>query len=270
MELVAGEDLSDIIARGPLALNAALPIARQIIDALEAAHDLGIVHRDLKPANIKVRDDGAVKVLDFGLAKAMDGANASGSAAALSPTLSVRATQLGIILGTAAYMSPEQARGKPVDKRTDVWAFGCLLYEMLTGRKAFDGDDITEIISAVVKTEPDWTALPEDLPVQVRTVIERALVKDRKARIPDFSVIRYILDGAIPAAAAAPRAGSGTLWKVAAALLLLTTLAAGAAWYRASSIIPAAARFQIEPPEHTTFRTRAGGSARLAPSRLTA
>jgi eukaryotic-like serine/threonine-protein kinase len=258
MELVAGDDLSDIIARGPLALNAALSIARQIIDALEAAHDLGIVHRDLKPANIKVRDDGAVKVLDFGLAKAMDGANASSSAAALSPTLSVRATQLGIILGTAAYMSPEQARGKPVDKRTDVWAFGCLLYEMLTGRKAFDGDDITEIISAVVKTEPDWAALPEDLPVQVRTVIERALVKDRKARIPDLSVIRYILDGAMPAAAAVPRAGSSTLWKAAAALLLLTTLAAGAAWYRASSMIPASARFQIEPPEHTTFRTAAG------------
>ncbi len=226
MELVAGEDLSDVIARGPLTLDDALPIARQIIDALEAAHDLGIVHRDLKPANIKLRDDGAVKVLDFGLAKAMDGADASSSAAALSPTLSVRATQLGIILGTAAYMSPEQARGKPVDKRTDVWAFGCLLYEMLTGRKAFDGDDITEIISAVIKTEPDWTALPEDLPVQVRTVIERALVKDRKARIPDLSVIRYILDGAMPAAAAAPRARSGTLWKAAAALLLLTTLAA--------------------------------------------
>ncbi len=258
MELVAGEDLSDIIARGPLTLDAALPIARQIIDALEAAHELGIVHRDLKPANIKVRDDGAVKVLDFGLAKAMDGANASSSAAALSPTLSVRATQLGIILGTAAYMSPEQARGKPVDKRTDVWAFGCLLYEMLTGRKAFDGDDITDIISAVVKTEPDWTALPEDVPVQVRTVIERALVKDRKARIPDLSVIRYILDGAMPAAAAAPRAGSGTLWKAAVALLLLTTLAAGAAWYRASSTIPASARFPIEPPEHTTFRTAAG------------
>ena len=275
MELVAGEDLADVIARGPLPLDAALPIARQIIDALEAAHDLGIVHRDLKPANIKVCDDGKVKVLDFGLAKATDGAAAGSSAAALSPTLSVRATQLGIILGTAAYMSPEQARGKPVDKRTDVWAFGCLLYEMLTGRKAFNGDDITEIISAVVKTEPDWTALPKDLPANVRTVIERTLVKDRKARIPDLSVTRYMLDGvpgATSAGAKPSQAGSGTLWKAAAALLMLTTLAAGAAWYRAASTIPVSARFPIDAPEHTTLRIeggRIGAIGAISPDGLT-
>jgi Tol biopolymer transport system component len=259
MELVAGEDLSDVIARGPLALDEALPIARQIIDALEAAHELGIVHRDLKPANIKIRDDGAVKVLDFGLAKAIDGAATGNSAAANSPTLTVHATQLGIILGTAAYMSPEQARGKAVDKRTDVWAFGCVLYEMLTGRKAFDGEDITEIISAVVKTEPDWNALPNDLPAHVGTVIERTLVKDRKARIPDLSVVRYMLDGAMPGvipidAAPARRRGSSVVWKAAAGLLALTTLAATAAWYRASSVIAPMARFQILPPDNTTFR----------------
>ena len=275
MELVAGEDLSDVIARGPLPLDAALPIARQIIDALEAAHELSIVHRDLKPANIKVRDDGTVKVLDFGLAKATDGAAAGSSAAALSPTLSVRATQLGIILGTAAYMSPEQARGKTVDKRTDVWAFGCVLYEMLAGRKAFDGDDITEIISAVVKTDPDWTALPQNLPANVRTIIERTLVKDRKARIPDLSVIRYILDGVpgtTPGVAKLSQARSATLWRTTAALLLLTTLAAGAAWYRAWSMVPAPARFEIEAPELTTFRIaggRVGAMGAISPDGLT-
>jgi serine/threonine protein kinase/Tol biopolymer transport system component len=277
MELVEGEDLSDVIARGPLPLAVALPIARQVIDALAAAHDLGIVHRDLKPGNIKIRDDGAVKVLDFGLAKAVDGTAPGNSAAALSPTLSVRATQLGIILGTAAYMSPEQARGKPVDKRTDVWAFGCLLYEMLTSRKAFDGEDITEIISAVVKTEPDWSKLPGDLPIPVRTVIQHALVKDRKARIPDVSVVRYILDGAVPTAAAtAPtttRGPSGIFWKAAAALLLLTTIATAAGWYRAWPRNSTSARFQIDPPEHTTFRIAGGrliaSIAAISPDGLT-
>src|SRR4030095_16597578 len=167
---------------------------------------IGIVHRDLKPANIKVRHDGTVKVLDFGLAKAME-PGASGAAEATpygpatSPTLTARATQMGMILGTAAYMSPEQARGRPVDKRTDVWAFGCVLYEMLTGKKAFDGEDATEIISAVVKSEPNLNALPATLPPNVRTIVERCLVKDRKARIPDLSVVRFMLDGTIPTTA---------------------------------------------------------------------
>src|SRR5712671_6130790 len=159
MELVEGPTLADRIAQGPIPLADALPIARQIAEALEAAHEAGIIHRDLKPANIKVRDDGTVKVLDFGLAKAVDPTGAGSGSASTSPTLSLHATMAGVILGTAAYMSPEQARGRPVDKRTDVWAFGAVLYEMLTGVRAFEGEDITEMIAAVVKTTPNWAAL---------------------------------------------------------------------------------------------------------------
>ncbi len=157
MELAEGEDLSAIIARGRVAIADALPIATQIAEALEAAHELGIVHRDLKPANIKVRTDGTVKVLDFGLAKAMDPTGGSSANVANSPTLTGHATAMGIIIGTAAYMAPEQARGRNVDKRADVWAFGVLLYEMLTGRQAFNGDTITDVLAAVVTRDPDWT-----------------------------------------------------------------------------------------------------------------
>ena len=143
MELVEGEDLSQRIARGAIPLDEALPIAKQIAEALEAAHEQGIIHRDLKPANIKVRPDGTVKVLDFGLAKAMEPTGVASPSVSQSPTITTPAmTQAGMILGTAAYMSPEQARGKPVDKRADIWAFGCVLYEMLTGQRAFDGEDV--------------------------------------------------------------------------------------------------------------------------------
>ena len=153
MELVEGDDLSQRIARGAMPLDEALPIAKQIAEALEAAHEQGIIHRDLKPANIKVRGDGTVKVLDFGLAKAMDPAGASAVNAANSPTLTGHATALGMILGTAAYMAPEQAKGKAVDKRADIWAFGVVLYEMLAGRSAFAGETVTDIIAAVVTRE---------------------------------------------------------------------------------------------------------------------
>jgi len=246
MELVEGQDLSEMI--GGLEVQAALQIARQIIDALEAAHEQGIIHRDLKPQNIKVRDDGTVKVLDFGLAKAMDsGTSGPGTQdAANSPTLTARATQMGMILGTAAYMSPEQARGRPVDKRTDVWAFGCVLFEMLSGRKAFDGEDVTEMISAVMKTEPDWTALPADLPANIRTILTRCLVKDRKARIPDFSVVRYMLDqpasAAISAAGAAPTATARSRWSlpllVACGALVVATVALAAMHFGESPPAP--------------------------------
>ena len=160
MELVEGPTLADRIGDGAIPLDEALPIAKQIAEALEAAHDLGIIHRDLKPANIKVRADGTVKVLDFGLAKALDPGASAGAEAANSPTLSMQATAAGVILGTAAYMAPEQARGKVVDKRADIWAFGCVIYEMLTGGRAFRGDDVTDTIVAVVSKEPDWQAVP--------------------------------------------------------------------------------------------------------------
>src|SRR5215831_19263340 len=156
MELVPGETLADRLKRGAIPLAEAIPIARQIADALEAAHEQGIVHRDLKPANVKVRQDGTVKVLDFGLAKAMEPAGATPSASQ-SPTITSPAmTQAGVILGTAAYMSPEQAKGRTADKRSDVWSFGCVLYEMLTGKRAFDGDDVAETLANVLKSTPNW------------------------------------------------------------------------------------------------------------------
>jgi eukaryotic-like serine/threonine-protein kinase len=181
MELVEGDDLSQRIARGALPLDEALPIAKQIAEALEAAHDQGIIHRDLKPANIKVRGDGTVKVLDFGLAKALDPAGASAVNAANSPTLTGHATALGMIIGTAAYMAPEQAKGKAVDKRADIWAFGVVLYEMLAGRSAFAGETVTDILAAVVTRDADWTALPAATPASIRRLLARCLEKDPAA-----------------------------------------------------------------------------------------
>ena len=170
LEMVEGPTLADRIERGPIPLEDALPIARQIAEALEAAHAQGIVHRDLKPANIKVRDDGTVKVLDFGLAKAM-AVDSSPGVVALSPTItSPAATAMGTIMGTAAYMSPEQARGRAVDKRSDIWAFGAVLYEMLTGRRAFDGEDVSDTLANILKREPDWSALPPDTPPAIERV----------------------------------------------------------------------------------------------------
>jgi hypothetical protein len=211
MELVEGPTLADRIAQGPLPIDEALAIARQIAEALEAAHEQGIIHRDLKPANIKVREDGTVKVLDFGLAKFTEpGAVREGREdLSQSPTLTSPAamTGMGAILGTATYMSPEQARGRPVDKRTDVWAFGAVLYEMLTGARAFEGDDITEVIAAVVKTTPKWTALPAEVPPHIVTLIQRCLEKDRNARISDIAVARFLLaDHATLAASPTPPA----------------------------------------------------------------
>jgi eukaryotic-like serine/threonine-protein kinase len=203
MELVEGEDLSQRIARGPIPLDDALPIAKQIADALEAAHEQGIIHRDLKPANIKVRSDGTVKVLDFGLAKAMEPTGALSPNVSQSPTITTPAmTQVGMILGTAAYMSPEQAKGRTVDKRSDVWAFGCVFFEMLTSRRAFEGEDVTDTIAAVVRGEPDWSRLPADVPEQIRQLIKRCLEKDRKARISDIGVARFLMTETMPVPAA--------------------------------------------------------------------
>ena len=202
MELVEGEELSVIIARGPIPLLDALPIARQIAEALEAAHEQGIIHRDLKPANIKVRADGTVKVLDFGLAKAIDPAGASSADPMHSPTLTARATQMGMILGTAAYMAPEQARGKTVDKRTDIWAFGVVFYEMLTGTRAFPGVDITDTLAAVVRGEPDWSLVPNGISPALLVFLRRCVEKDPKQRIGDIHDVRLALDGAFETPAA--------------------------------------------------------------------
>jgi eukaryotic-like serine/threonine-protein kinase len=197
MELIEGDDLSQRIARGAIPLEDALPIAKQIAEGLEAAHERGIVHRDLKPANIKVRPDGTVKVLDFGLAKSLDPAAASISGATNSPTVTSPAmTQAGVILGTAAYMSPEQARGKGVDRRVDIWAFGAVLFEMLTGRRAFDGDDVAETLANVINKEPAWDALPPSTPAHVRQTLRVCLKKATRDRVPDIGAVRLALDGA--------------------------------------------------------------------------
>jgi eukaryotic-like serine/threonine-protein kinase len=198
MELVEGPTLADRIAQGAIPVDEALPIARQIAEALEAAHALGIVHRDLKPANIKVRPDGTVKVLDFGLAKVLQPMSAEGTGATAAPTItSPTMTGVGILLGTAAYMSPEQARGKPVDKRTDIWAFGCVVYEVLTGRQAFRGANVTEILAAVLIDEPDWQALAAETPQSVRALLRRCLQKDPKQRMRDAADLQLEIDEAL-------------------------------------------------------------------------
>jgi serine/threonine-protein kinase len=198
IELVEGDTLADRIARGPVPLDEALPLARQIADALDAAHDQGIIHRDLKPANVKLRDDGTVKVLDFGLAKLADTATGGGGASglSLSPTITSPAlmTGIGTLLGTAAYMSPEQAKGRPADRRSDVWAFGCVLFELLAGKRAFEGDDVTETIAAVVRGEPDWAALPAGTPRSVETLLRRCLEKDRRARVSGMAAAQFALN----------------------------------------------------------------------------
>jgi Tol biopolymer transport system component len=200
LEFVEGDTLAELLAtRGALPLDEASAIATQVCEALEAAHDKGIVHRDLKPANVKVMADGRVKVLDFGLAKALEpslGASGQGQTYANSPTLSVAATHAGVILGTAPYMSPEQARGRPVDRRADVFAFGCVLYEMLTGRRAFEGDDVPDILGAVLKSEPDLDRLPAATPASVARLLRRALRKDPRQRLGDIRDARIELEEA--------------------------------------------------------------------------
>jgi serine/threonine-protein kinase len=243
-----------------LNLDEALPIAKQIAEALEAAHEQGIVHRDLKPANVKVREDGTVKVLDFGLAKAVEGP-AGAIDQSQSPTLSAAATRAGVILGTAAYMSPEQARGRPVDKRTDIWAFGCVLYEMLAGRRAFTGETVSETLAEVLKSEPQWAALPAETPATVCNVIRRCLEKDPRRRIRDIGDAQLALEGVFETAAhgvisPAP-ATSLRLWQrpVPALILalslaaLVATVAAGLArWGNAPPTSRALTRFSIVPP----------------------
>ena len=219
---------------GGLPIDEVIRIARQIADALEAAHEKGVVHRDLKPANIAVTADNQVKVLDFGLAR-MDVSDASRAGdMTASPTLTFAGTQVGMILGTAAYMSPEQAKGRVADKRTDVWGFGCVLYEMLTGRRAFDGEDATEVIAAVVRSEPDWSALPPAVPATLRLLLKRCLEKDRRARISDIAVARFVLaelvEGAAPVSSTTPATEPprrrGKL-RMAAAGLVVTGVALG-------------------------------------------
>ena len=192
LELVEGPTLADRIKQGPIPLDEALPIAKQIAEALEAAHEKGIIHRDLKPANIKIRDDGTVKVLDFGLAKALDPSPTGDPSQ--SPTLTAMATQMGAIMGTAAYMSPEQASGKPVDKRADIWAFGAVLYEMLSGQRAFEGEDVSHTLAFVLTKDIDWNAVPSDTPTSLSLLLGRCLERNPKERLRDIGEARIGLE----------------------------------------------------------------------------
>jgi eukaryotic-like serine/threonine-protein kinase len=233
MELVEGDDLSQRIARGAIPLDDALPIAKQIAEALEAAHEQGIIHRDLKPANIKVRADGTVKVLDFGLAKAMEPGTAMSPGLSQSPTITTPAmTQMGVILGTAAYMAPEQAKGKLLDKRIDIWAFGCVLYEMLTGTRAFEGDDVSDTLATVLKGEPDWGLLPRELSPVLLTYLRRCLHKEPRQRIHDIADVRLALEGAfdssVTARATALAHREGRLWQRPSVVALITACVAAA------------------------------------------
>jgi eukaryotic-like serine/threonine-protein kinase len=241
MELVDGRTLAEMpLGAVGIALDDALDIARQIAEALEAAHEQGVVHRDLKPANVKVRPDGTVKILDFGLAKAMI-TEPAGVSAALddSPTFTSPAvTQLGVILGTAAYMAPEQARGKAIDRRVDIWAFGCVLYEMLTGRRPFAGETVTDVLSAVVSREPDWHALPAGVPAPVRELVRRCLQKDPRKRLRDIGEARLILEaphnGSVAAAPHITTAFARLPWAIAAIAGALAVATAGWSYVRIS------------------------------------
>src|SRR5687768_11535027 len=253
MELVPGETLSDRLSHGPLPLDEALKIARQIAEALEAAHERGIIHRDLKPANVKVTPDGRVKVLDLGLAKAFD-AKATGSEPdlSLSPTLVIEGTQPGVIVGTAEFMSPEQARGKPVDKRTDIWAFGCVLYELLTGLRTFTGETATDVLVAIVTREPAWESLPPDTPPRIRDLLVRCLQKDPNRRLRDIGDARIEIEetlaerrvrsGSSPSLVRpAPEAPRGSRRGFVAALVAAAVVAAAFLLLRGRGPAPAAA-----------------------------
>jgi Tol biopolymer transport system component len=262
MELVEGEDLSELIERGPIPIDEAVPIALQIAEALEAAHEAGIVHRDLKPANIKLRADGAVKVLDFGLAKTWD-PDPSGVDVAQSPTLTRYATAAGVLLGTAAYMSPEQVRGRRADRRADIWAFGVVLWEMLAGRRMFDGETVSDVLASVLKESPPIDDLPSGVPPRIRRLIRRCLERDPRQRLQWIGDARLELEGGgdEPSATAAATPAGSTRWR-----LLPWLVAAGAAAATATLAVllhmdrepePPIIRFELPPPR--------GGFFHLAP-----
>ena len=265
LELVEGPTLADRIAKGPVPVDEALPIAKQIAEALEAAHEAGVIHRDLKPANIKVREDGTVKVLDFGLAKALDPSPTSDPSQ--SPTLTAAATQMGVVLGTAAYMSPEQASGDTVDKRSDIWSFGVVLYEILTGQKPFVGDNVSTTLARVIETEPDWNLLPSSTPPVLMAFVRRCLAKEPKQRVHDIADVRLAIDGAFgtPGHASPEHRVAPAVWQrpvVAFSLFgIAAVIASSVVWgLTRPDVTEDLIRFTVVPPD--TARMNLGGASR--------
>src|SRR5215472_4429836 len=254
MELVEGPTLADRIKQSPIPVDETVRIARQIADALEYAHERGIIHRDLKPANVKVTNDDAVKVLDFGLAKALED-DPSSIDISTSPTISRMATMQGVLLGTAAYMSPEQAKAKPVDRRTDIWAFGCVLYEMLTGKMAFSGETVTDTLAAVVMKDPDWSQLPPKTPMRVRVLLQRCLQRDVRQRLQAMGDARIsleeVLSGA-PEGTPSPAVGSPAKqwWWLASGIAVVIVAAAAslATWSLKPAPVSPVTRTVIDLP----------------------
>ena len=255
MELAPGIDLADRLGEGAISIEEALPIALQIASGLEAAHERGIVHRDLKPANIKIASGGEVKILDFGLAKAWEDSPVADGSMSLSPTLTAQMTQAGVILGTAAYMSPEQARGMEVDKRADIWAFGVVVWEMLTGQRAFRGETVSDTLAAILKEEPDWSQLPERMPADARQLLRRCLDRDPSTRLRDIGEARVLLgDPNLGGSSApsdvsdAPPQRSGWLRALLLAFALLVMGSAVGWWLGRNSATPLGVRRQFTAP----------------------
>jgi serine/threonine-protein kinase len=266
MEMVDGDDLAIRLKRGGMPLDEAVPVARQIADALEAAHERGIVHRDLKPANVKVRDDGTVKVLDFGLAKAIDSPEGGDYDLTNSPTITSPATLAGVILGTAAYMAPEQAKGKVVDKRADIWALGCVLYEALTGHRAFAGSDVSETLAQILTKDPDWRLLPPKTPDAIRQLLRRCLQKDPRQRLRDIGDARLVLQEPLDDTAARTSAMG---WQPPALVILSLAVALAAIMGAFDEILPwrqtpadaRAVHFSVAPPPGKDFTLSSPASA---------
>ena len=261
MEMVEGETLTEQIARGPIPLDEALDICRQLAQGMEAAHEKGIIHRDLKPANIKITPEGKVKILDFGLAKALQGESVA-SDLANSPTITEQMTRAGVILGTAAYMSPEQAKGKPLDKRTDIWAFGCIVFECLTGKRAFEGETVSETLAAVLRGEPPWDQLPAETPAHIKNLLHRCLQKDASRRLRDIGDATLdASDSATPSSEIPGRRGRSWRalipWSVAALLLVVSAYL----WYAGRGKQPVDQKpiiSSILPPENSVGCFRDG------------